>query len=507
MSIAATLPSGARLEHRGLSYWMDRVLEELETVCSSPSPNAVHDLRVAIRHCRSLASVMEAVDQDPAWPEMRKAGKKLFRGLGALRDAQVLDEWVCKLGGYGDPVREQFHAALEANEPELRDGALRAARKFDQKSWRRLERHLRQRMRLIPTGSLAAECLALERLDEAKELHTRALRTQNPIPWHALRIGLKKFRYTIAGFLPEHYAAWAEHLKRLQDTLGEIHDLDVLAEAIRHDTVAHAEDIATAWNDLLARERNERIEVYRQLTLGKTGFWNEWRNNLPHNGRLEAAGLARLFATARAADSHPRRTARDSRIAVALFEALRKIQVSPIFSDPAMHRVLRAASRMYVLGCGAKSSSPQKSARKLLLRLHIPPGWSAEEWELLGWTVRFYRGAEPNAAIGAFAKLQRGLQENIRMLAGVIRLARTLRKHGAEGGAGIRAENSGATILLRVPNIRDTAESAAQLAVGKHLLERALQLPVVPKTFLKPEKIVSLPAPNADPLRRSVASD
>ena len=91
--MVAPLSAEARAEHRDLSFWMEQVLKELESVRSSASMDAVHDLRVAIRRCRSLAAAMEEIDPDPAWPAMRKAARKLFRALGALRDAQVRDEW------------------------------------------------------------------------------------------------------------------------------------------------------------------------------------------------------------------------------------------------------------------------------------------------------------------------------------------------------------------------------------------------------------------------------
>src|SRR6267378_3705918 len=180
--------SEARPEYRGLSFWIGRVLAELKNVRSSPDVDAVHALRVAIRRCRSLAAVMEEVDPDPAWPEMRKVARKLFRSLGALRDAQVMEEWVKKLAPETDPVRAHLQASFESNEPKLRENALRLAGKFDQKSWKRLERALRQRSRLVPIGGLAAECLALERFENARELHSKALRTEKPKPWHALRI-------------------------------------------------------------------------------------------------------------------------------------------------------------------------------------------------------------------------------------------------------------------------------------------------------------------------------
>ena len=83
--------------------------------------------------------------------------------------------------------------------------------------------------RLVPPDRLAAECLALERLEAAKELHVRALRSEKPEAWHELRIGVKRFRYTVESLLPARYEEWGEDLKRVQDLLGEVHDLDVLS--------------------------------------------------------------------------------------------------------------------------------------------------------------------------------------------------------------------------------------------------------------------------------------
>src|SRR3989441_7332250 len=336
MASATPLPSGARPEHRGLSFWMDRVLEELENFRASSDPDVVHDLRVAIRRCRSVAAVMEEVDPDPAWPAMRKVARNLFRGLGALRDAQVMNEWVKKLAPETDPVRAHLQAAFESNEPKLRENALRLAAKFDQKSWRRFERTLRKRSRLVPAGSPAAQCLALERFESARELHAKALRTEKPKPWHALRIGLKRFRYTVESLLPEQYAAWSDNLKRVQDLLGEIHDLDVLADTVRKSDVVETEDSLKLWRQAIALERHERTETYRQLTLGKTSLWNLWRAGLPTNGRIEAAADALLRATARAIDPHAGRTSQISRIAVASFEALKRTDADPAFRDGSM---------------------------------------------------------------------------------------------------------------------------------------------------------------------------
>ena len=208
-----------------MTYWMERVLKELDKVRTAPDPDAVHDLRVSLRRCRSVAAVMEEVDPDSAWPEMRKLGRKLFRQLGELRDTQVLEDWTKRLGQDGDPVRQRVLGTLSVRENELRSAALRVASKFDEREWKKLERTLRRRVRLVPPDHLAAECLTLERLEQARELHALALRTEKPKAWHELRIGVKRFRYTVESLLPARYEIWGSDLKRVQVLLGDVHDL------------------------------------------------------------------------------------------------------------------------------------------------------------------------------------------------------------------------------------------------------------------------------------------
>src|SRR6516225_6287158 len=132
---------------------------------------------------------------------MRKLGRKLFRKLGELRDLQVLEEWIEKLGDPEDPVRVALLTSWKAKETELREAAVAVAAKFNQKSWRKLERGLERRARMVPPDRMAAECLALERLEAAKELHARAIRAEKPRVWHELRIGVKRFRYTVESML------------------------------------------------------------------------------------------------------------------------------------------------------------------------------------------------------------------------------------------------------------------------------------------------------------------
>ena len=81
----ATVPTKSVKKKAGLAFWMQRVLEECDRASIAFAPDPVHDLRVALRRCCSMADGIAAIDPDRAWKDMKKAGKLLFRRLGDLR--------------------------------------------------------------------------------------------------------------------------------------------------------------------------------------------------------------------------------------------------------------------------------------------------------------------------------------------------------------------------------------------------------------------------------------
>ena len=274
-------PVARKVSHRDLHYWMRRVLDEIDRVRVGEDPEAVHDVRVALRRCRTAAAVLRKVDPHPAWRDLRKTSRKLFRRLGALRDTQVLSEWTVKLGRANGSVRAALEKILADRERAARKKALLALARFDERRWKRLARVLRERSRLVPPDSPAARCLALERYDDARALHTRALRSRSVAAWHALRIGIKRFRYTVEILLPERHAQWGDDLKRLQDLLGEVHDLDELNALLKRERFPAEKQALVRWRDTIAAERAPRLREYRRLTGGKRRPWRAWRAGLP----------------------------------------------------------------------------------------------------------------------------------------------------------------------------------------------------------------------------------
>src|ERR1017187_10600704 len=119
----------------GLAYWAGRVLEECDKASQDFAADPVHDLRVAIRRCRSMADGFLSVDPDPAWREMKKLGKTLFSSLGDLRDVQVMSEWVTRLSEPDDSVRRVLLETLSQKEGQLKAAAQETLRNFDRKRW------------------------------------------------------------------------------------------------------------------------------------------------------------------------------------------------------------------------------------------------------------------------------------------------------------------------------------------------------------------------------------
>ena len=216
MSASASLsPTPARAggkKQHGLAFWMMRVIEECDRAGTKFAADPVHDLRVALRRCRSMADGLMAFDPDPSWKQMKKSGKKLFSSLGELRDVQVMQEWVSKLGSPDDAVTGTLLRLLASRESQYKQAAAQALQDFDRKQWKKWSTSLPRRAARIRTGSLIFKHLALERWKEAQELHRRALRSRSQIAWHGLRIGLMRFRYIVENFLPEQHEAWIADL-------------------------------------------------------------------------------------------------------------------------------------------------------------------------------------------------------------------------------------------------------------------------------------------------------
>jgi len=268
---------------------MNKALEKSEDLSPDWKADDVHDVRVALRRCRTMADTLREVNPDPGWRKLKKSSKELFHSLGGLRDAQVEQEWVRKLGPRGDMVRRHMLELLERREKNCRQEAAKALDAFDRKAWRKLARKLPEKARFFPLESVVFQREALARLNEAVALHQKAKKHPSGAAWHRTRIGIKRFRYVVENFLPQRYEVWSSDIKQMQDLLGEVHDLDVLRADLKKEAGNLPAVNVAEWLEKIASDRKTCLAQFRLKTSHKDSPWIVWRAGFRWGHALIAA--------------------------------------------------------------------------------------------------------------------------------------------------------------------------------------------------------------------------
>jgi CHAD domain-containing protein len=482
MATAVVVSKKPKEKHTGLTYWMHRAVKEAGRVRADFSADPVHDLRVALRRCRSMADVLAEVIPIPYWQTIKKTSRKLFRRLGELRDTQVRIEWVQALAPESDPpgnqLANQLLAILSEQEERHKEAASAALARFDTRKWAALAALLRKNASAVRPDGRVAQAVALERFEQARALHQQAVHHRSREAWHALRIGVKRFRYTVENFLPSRHAKWSEDLKRVQDLLGEVHDLDELSRFLGDLRPAVKPEERERWRNLIQIARTKRLAEYRAKSGPKGNLWTLWRAGLPEGRRAESAAMARLTTTASVLDPDFPATREETDSAVNFFDSLAGAEIAPIFRDPAARRIFHAAALLRNIARGSGQKSHYKAAQKLLRALAPPPGWTSDEMNQLALIVRYHRGAGPKDTHADFQALPPDQRERILWLAGTLRLTLALKKSGRNGAAVARVEKSDSGITVYVRGVQQSAKQVGRLLRKKSLLEWAARRPV-----------------------------
>jgi len=280
MPQAISISPASDVRRIGLVVWSERVIERAERVRERWDPDSVHDLRVALRRCRTMAEALNQVNPDPIWRKIKKSTKRLFHSLGQLRDTQVERDWVRRLLPPGEAVRGRLLRALSRREQNERAASRKALKDFGTKEWNKLSRKLEDKAQLFPVESIVFQRLALARLAEAADLFASARKKRSAVAWHRARIGLKQFRYTMENFLPRRYAMWSADVKLLQDLLGDLHDLDVLRLDLRRQANAIDPQLTDGWLAKIDEERKKRLVEIIAMTSGASSVLQLWRSGL-----------------------------------------------------------------------------------------------------------------------------------------------------------------------------------------------------------------------------------
>jgi CHAD domain-containing protein len=284
---------------------------------------AVHRTRVASRRLREALPVLQ-LDPDLVDKLSRKL-RKITRRLGKLRDLDVLADIVTELraaGRYPEPPLARLAASISEQrsrahvrhltKSQIR-GLHRVAHKLE-KVARTLAgapseptiRTARDSRRRTPDQRRSIRWAVQARIGRRATMLARTVREAGsvylPERLHAVRIAIKKLRYAVeldAELAGVRATPALTELRRAQDVLGRLHDLQVLIDRTRE------EQASLSPPDL---------RVWRELDLLVGALEDDCRRLHGRYVHDSAALLARCSALAGRADDDGRAHAREAKV-------------------------------------------------------------------------------------------------------------------------------------------------------------------------------------------------
>jgi len=232
-----------------LSRWKS-YRERLEECRKDPTPESVHELRVAIRRLISQFVLVNQIFPSRSFERARNVLKRQLESLGDLRDTHVALMFL-RQQRIKFPDLVGLITRLERRERSL---IRRASRKIARFKTKKLEKwaysgialiegqsHGHLVLRHVPSIALQSANAAFVDVIERWRMIDRAdLRTI-----HRTRVAFKKFRYIVESLPPELTGFGKRDLRALagyQRSMGNIQDIEVILASVRslvkrHDNV------------------------------------------------------------------------------------------------------------------------------------------------------------------------------------------------------------------------------------------------------------------------------
>ncbi|MCI0412668.1 CHAD domain-containing protein [bacterium] len=220
---------------------LQHLLDLRDELLKHPDEETVHDLRVSSRRAREVLDYLEVTLPQNSYRRLRRPAKKITSRLGELRETEVNQKLTEKL--QVEELIPPLAAELLVHSLDNRKRKLQQKVNKQMKAGRFtpyekfLERLKGSRM------AIPASQEVLQR--RAEDFYNFTLSEQmNDEQLHELRILTKKFRYALEihnRLRHRGIGHFILRIKRLQELLGEIHDLFVFVNLIQEE--------ARKWND------------------------------------------------------------------------------------------------------------------------------------------------------------------------------------------------------------------------------------------------------------------
>jgi CHAD domain-containing protein/CYTH domain-containing protein len=236
--------------HRAARWLALRFLDEAQAarvrLDDAGDAEALHDFRVGLRRLRSTVRAYAEQLKDAVVGKDRRRLKALAGATGASRDGEVMIAWIQSrrdgLSGTEQPGADWLLDRLRARQEKL-DRSLRdeVAHDFGRER-KRLARRLSSYEAHVSSadpreaprmGGVVADLVVAHVADLRRKLDASGS-TAEQEALHEARISAKRLRYLLEPFTGDFAeAAWAvKRLKKMQDTLGEMHDAHVAGQLL-----------------------------------------------------------------------------------------------------------------------------------------------------------------------------------------------------------------------------------------------------------------------------------
>lgn len=223
---------------------------QIEGIRQAEDIEYVHRARVASRRLRAALNMFADCFRARKVKRWRKQIRRVTRDLGEVRDKDVQIVWVRQALGElgpqdGFPGIARLLMHLELQRDALQPEVVAALDRLEQS---RVLKKMASKLKRIASGLEArgatvqspfalcrAQAQILAQLDELLNLQQSLDHAEDVQQHHALRIALKRLRYTMEACRPLYgppFADILEAIKQLQTLLGELHDCDVWVQSL-----------------------------------------------------------------------------------------------------------------------------------------------------------------------------------------------------------------------------------------------------------------------------------
>lgn len=479
------------------------ILDILSAECAGIRANNdtehVHKARVTSRRLRAALPHFASCFEEKEYSRWMQEIKRITRALGAARD---LDVQIAFLKKYiktcetrkGDPLVTLL-SGLQKKRGELQDQVCRVLDQLE-------ESQVISAMQAACRSSIASQkqqrryCSGILAVS-GDRIGTRiagigryAAFVQNPdaaYEHHALRIALKKLRYTLEVYAPLYRRGFEKpvtRIKKLQDLLGGMHDCDVWIDQMarmigRQRSRPHpkkalpgaAVSAVAPYRQLLMNRERERARLYRQFlrtwnTLERTGFWRdlvrtvrEEQKKAFDGGRHAPEKKEREAFTALAATvpGHADHEMTTEALSLALFDELASLHGL----SRRDRTLLSYAALVHDIGWSAGQKNHRENGRNLILAcpdLPVP----VKEQGIIALVSGLHGGKARKGKAGFWHILLPEDQHRVLALAALLRIADGLDYSPAQNVASVKCTAGKETVTVTVTGTGDLAAQKAR---------------------------------------------